>query len=818
MGVTFFETMSGELLDTEDHVHRVVIDIRCEASRLTSFVRNGRATVTGTATVDPWTDGAWCEGCIEIRPARGRRISYDVTFRDRQGRQWRLHGRKSLSGRHPVVSMTTMEAQLDCEGVPRASGVLQFQLDDLLPFLLSWRLGPTVRPARDAAAEDSLITDRPLGRRERETLAAAARTIVVPGGAVPAVNKDTLLGAERLVAQMPPNMQLAVRAGLGGLNATARGRYGRPFPGLAPAQRERVVRQLRGTGPGALLMLAVGMPVKMVHFGRRDYQDRIGMSERAQLAPAPQPRWMAAVVEPEEMAARTTLDCDVVVVGTGAGGAAAAASLAEQGHGVVMVEEGRYFDRSDFSAGVVDRLMAMWRDGGLSVGVGNTPVGVPVGRTVGGSTTINSGVAIRTPDSVLQEWLAAGFPADFHPESFARWSDLVESELGVSPGDPRYLGQVAGLVARGAEQMGVRHGALPRNAPGCDGQGQCVLGCPTDAKRSANVSWVPRALRAGAGLYSGLPVARILMHGDRAVGVLAQGQDRYGAPRQLEVRAKAVLVAGGALFTPLLLQRNGTRLPMLGRNLSVHPALGMMVRLPEDGTRPWEAIPMGYYADSRTDALVKHEGYYMPPEMLAATMPFDGPRLTGWMDDWNKVGQFGFMVRDSGVGSVSAGPGGRPLVRYSVSPRVLRAFHRGSAELAEMLLRGGGTEVETRIEGIGSVTDVHSARAIADARLPARAFHTMGFHPLGTARMGRSPSEAVVDFDHQVYGKRDLYVVDGAAVPSSLGVNPQVTIMAMALRAAEVIGERLHARSDVLPDASGGTSAGSSAARELQPA
>lgn len=800
MGVTFFETMSGELMDATGAAHRVVLDIRCDASRLTSFARTGRAAITGTTKAEPWADGAWCEGVIEIRPVRGRRISYDVGWRDAAGQQWRLHGGKLLSGRHPVRSMTIMDAQLDCEGVERARGTLQFQLDDLLPFLLSWRLGPTVRPGREAAAAGSLISEQPLSPRERQAFTAFATTIIRPGGAVPAVDAETMAAAEQVLARMPPNMQFAIRAGLRAVNATSRARYRRSFVALRPLQRERVVRQLRANSATALLVLALGMPIKMVHFGRRDYQERVGMTVRTRVLPSPPERWRAAVVEPEDLAARSTVDCDVVVIGTGAGGAAVAASLAEQGHGVVMVEEGRFFDRTDFSAGVADRLMGMWRDGGLNVGVGNAPVGVPVGRTVGGSTTINSGVAIRTPDPVLREWLATGFPADFRPESFGRWTDRVETELGVAAGDPRHLGQVADLVARGADQLGARHGPLPRNAPGCDGQGQCVLGCPTDAKRSANVSWVPRALRAGAGLYCGLAVSRILMHGDRAVGVLAQGQDRYGAPRQIEVRSKAVVVAAGALFTPMLLQRNGVRLPLLGRNLSIHPALGMMVRLPEDGTRPWAAIPMGYYADSQVDELVKHEGYYMPPEMLAATMPFDGPRLTGWMDGWSRVGQFGFMVRDRGVGSVSAGPGGRPLVRYSLTPRVLQAFHRGSAELAEILLRGGGTEVESRIDGVGAVTDVHSARAIAHAELPARAFHSMGFHPLGTARMGASPTEAVVDFDHRVYGRRDLYVVDGAAVPSSLGVNPQVTIMSMALRAAEIIGDRLHARSAVLPE------------------
>jgi choline dehydrogenase-like flavoprotein len=810
MGISFFETMSGELVDSSGKAHRVVVDIRCDASRLGNFARTGRAAITGTARAEPWADGVACEGTITIRPLLGRKIEYDVAFYDEAGARWRLHGRKSLSNRHPIQSATVLFVQLDREGVKQASGTIKFQMNDLLPFLLSWRLGSTVRAGREVAAKDSPISEKPLGARERQTLAAFAETTIMPGGAVPVADGLTLGPALGMLSQMPSHVQAAVRAGLLTLNTISRSRYRRSFAALSEPKRNRVVQQLRNTTTGEVLLLAMGLPVKMAHFSRRDYLDQIGIPQFSSPKPEPRQRWMDSVVAPEELQPRSTIECDVVVIGTGAGGAPVAAALAEQGHGVVMIEEGRYFQRPDFGENPLNRMFDMWRDGGMNLALGNSPVGIPVGRTVGGSTTVNSGVAIRTPDGVLNEWLEAGFPDDFRPEVFGTFLDRVEHELGVVTGEPEHLGEVARIVARGAELMGADHGPLPRNSPGCDGQGQCVFGCPTDAKRGANVSWVPRALRAGAGLYTGLVASRILMRGNRAVGVVAQGQDRNGAPRKVEVRAKAVVVAAGSLHTPLLLQRNGVRLPMLGKNLSIHPALGMMARLPEDGTEPWHAIPMGYFVNSQTDELVKFEGFYTPPQLAAATMPFDGPELTGWMDDWGKVAQFGFMVRDQGVGTVTAGPGGRPFIRYSLSPRVVEAFHRGSAELAEILILGGATQVETRIAGIGSLSDKYSARAIAGAGLPARAFRSMGFHPLGTAQMGKSPVNAVVDFNHQVFGTRDLFVVDGASVPTSLGVNPQVTIMAMALRAADHIGNRLEARTTVLPEPR--------AQEELQPA
>jgi choline dehydrogenase-like flavoprotein len=111
--------------------------------------------------------------------------------------------------------------------------------------------------------------------------------------------------------------------------------------------------------------------------------------------------------------------------------------------------------------------------------------------------------------------------------------------------------------------------------------------------------------------------------------------------------------------------------------------------------------------------------------------------------------------------------------------------------LAEMLLIGGASEISTAIDGVGTVRSIDEARAIAGRRLQARHFRLMGFHPLGTCRIGASPDASVLDPDHRVWGTENLYVADGSAIPTGLGVNPQVTIMAASLRAAAGLAARL---------------------------
>jgi choline dehydrogenase-like flavoprotein len=544
------------------------------------------------------------------------------------------------------------------------------------------------------------------------------------------------------------------------------------------------------TDAGRNLLRLVALPIKTAHFNRVDYLQSVGApTYDAPVRVEPPPRFVTErVTTAEELPETTELACEVVVIGTGAGGAAMAAALAEQGVAVLMVEAGRFKRRDSFQGSPVDRMAHLYRDGGMTFTVGSPPISVPLGKLVGGTTTINSGTCFPTPAGVLEEWRSEGLPDDFAPDAFQQWIDPVMEELQVAP-NPDHLGRIAEVVATGAEAMGLAHHPLPRNAPGCDGQGTCMIGCPTDAKRSTNISWVPRALKAGAELITGLPVTRLLTRGRKAIGVLAQGTDQHGAAKTVTIRAEAVVVAAGSWLSPLMLRENGFRLHHIGRNLSVHPALGMQARFAER-MDSWNAVPQGYGVSGVHDR-IRFEGYWLPPQLTAMTVPLVGAELTRWMDAAAHIGQFGFMTRDASVGRVVRGPDGRPLALYDLPQENVELLRTGAAVLAEILIRGGAEEV---LAGIGSTRFVRTlaeARAIGSADLKALDFDLLGAHPLGTCRMADSEANGVVDSDHRVFGTDNLYVVDGSTVPSSLGVNPQITIMAMALRAASRLAARL---------------------------
>ena len=345
-------------------------------------------------------------------------------------------------------------------------------------------------------------------------------------------------------------------------------------------------------------------------------------------------------------------------------------------------------------------------------------------------------------------------------------------------------------MKKGADEMGLENAPLPRNAPGCDGQGACVFGCPTDAKRSSNVSWIPRAVNAGASLFTGLPVTRLLQRGRTIVAVEARGPDAHGVQKVLRVHAKAVVLACGALVTPHVLMQNGFDLPMLGKNLSVHPEIGMWARLGRD-CAPWAAIPQSYGISGLEPEGIKFEGFYVPPQVAGATIPLLGKELTRWMDGYGQTAQYGFMVKDPGNGSVGLGMDGRPTIRYNVDPGTHKRLQKGVSVLSEVLIRGGAEEVMIGVRRQPHVKTLEQARALMTANIRVLDWNLLGSHPLGTCRIGASSKVAVCDPEHRVFGTDNLYVADGSSVPTSLGVNPQMTIMALALRAGEAIASRV---------------------------
>jgi choline dehydrogenase-like flavoprotein len=489
-----------------------------------------------------------------------------------------------------------------------------------------------------------------------------------------------------------------------------------------------------------------------------------------------------------------SLHADVCVIGAGAGGAVAAAELAEGGARVVVLERGSRHDPDSFTARPPQMLARLYRDGGQTLTLGNPPILLPLGSGLGGTTLVNSGTCFRTPPQVLQRWRAE-FGLDLDEDSLKTCFERVERALSVKEVTPELAGANAAVARRGAERLGWSHGYLRRNARGCVGSGVCAFGCPTSAKQHTGIVYVPRADAAGARIVTGASVERVLVRsapagpsrGARppgagrsrsACGVLA----RMASGARIEVRAPVVIVAAGTIHTPLLLARSGLGAGsgQLGRNLSLHPATAAFA-LMEEVVDMARGVPQSFYVDEFAHEGVVFEGVAGPPSYAAMSLPLTGARHAQAMADYRRLAQFGLMVSDSSRGSVRSIAGGA-AIRYDLVDADLRRFRTGLARMRELFEAAGAREVYLPLPP-----------GVEPREARARDLKLMAFHPLGTARAHVRPEHGVIDGDLQLHDARGVYVADGSAVPSSLGVNPQMTIMALATRLA------FHLRGEEIP-------------------
>jgi choline dehydrogenase-like flavoprotein len=476
---------------------------------------------------------------------------------------------------------------------------------------------------------------------------------------------------------------------------------------------------------------------------------------------------------------------EVVVIGTGAGGAVVAAELAEAGLDVLLLEEGDHASRLPASAPPLARIGALYRDGGMSGTLGNTFIPVPIGRTVGGTTTINSGTCWRAPEEVLARWERELGIRGLAEDGLASEYEYVEKALGVAPVPEDLLGPGARLVRRGAEALGLRTTPIPRNAIGCRGTGVCAFGCPRHAKQSTDVSFVPRALAAGARLAVRTRAERVEAPQGRATGVVATRLGPDDRPMgTLRVRASRVVVAAGALLTPGLLAASGLapRGSAIGRHLRLHPATRVAARF-DELVRAWAGVPQSLQVrDFEREGIVL-QGIWVPPELLAPTLPGAGAKHEGRMAAVASMASFGALISDTSEGRILR-MAGRSVPWYRMNATDVRRMQRAISLLARIYFAAGAREVYPAVRQTPVLHSTAEAEALEHLPLRAADFELMAFHPMGTARMGGDPRRSAVDPAGRLHGVHGVYVADASLLPGSTRLNPQLTIMALATRIA----------------------------------
>jgi choline dehydrogenase-like flavoprotein len=584
--------------------------------------------------------------------------------------------------------------------------------------------------------------------------------------------------ARRMVSQMPAASQAGVGAVLLGLEAFSLARTGRRLGRVGPERREELLAEVGRLG-GAPLLDTIKSIVLLAH-GAEAYAGEIAtVGSRHEPSRPDGELNLTPAIEWNSLTS-----CDAIVIGSGAGGAFAARALARAGLDTVIVEEGERWtvDRIR-SSHPLDRFAGIYRDGGTTMALGNPPIALPLGRAVGGTTVINSGTCFRPPTAVAQAWHEQHGLAHANLELLGPRVADVEATIGVAPAPMEVLGRNGELALEGAAALGWRNAPLRRNAPGCRGACQCAIGCPNNAKGGVHLNALPQACEAGARIVSGLHVRRVLTDAGRASGVLA----RAASGAEVRIAAPLVVVAAGAVPTPPLLRRSGLgRHPGLGRNLSIHPATGITASFEEE-VIPWRGIMQSVGIDE----LHEREGVLLeatstPPGMGAVSAPGYGTHLLRRLDRTANTATLGAMIADEPSGRVFGSRS--PVVSYRLAKADERRLEIAVAAMARVMLAAGAREVELG----GGAPPVRSEADLDEAmrRLDVRRLRLAAFHPTGSAAAGSNASRHPVDPEGRLRGIDGVWVADGSILPSCPGVNPQISIMAIAAGVGEAAAGR----------------------------
>jgi choline dehydrogenase-like flavoprotein len=495
-------------------------------------------------------------------------------------------------------------------------------------------------------------------------------------------------------------------------------------------------------------------------------------------------------IVPLKITSPTTLDTDVLIIGSGAGGGVMAGELSAAGLDVIVGEKGGYFAEADYHGREYRSSEQMYEKRALLATVDQS-ISLLAGSTLGGGTTVNWTTSLRPPESVLREWQSEyGFSGATSTE-FQHSLDAVSQRIHVHP-DESLPNTLNAHLENGCRELGYDVTTIPRNVKGCEDCGFCGYGCPFGAKQGTLKTYLQDAHQRGVRILVRAQAERILIEHGIAKGAQLTVTNEDGQISPVTVRANKVIVAAGAVHTPALLRRSGLSNAHIGANLHLHPATVIFSQFAEP-VWGWRGAAQTRLSQQFADLDgrgygVRLETAPIHPGLAASAFPWQsGAAHKRHMQRIAHYANIIVLTRDVYGGRVTLDKHGQPLLHYRLHPYDAQHMRRGLIEAVRIHQAAGAQIIHGPHQGMSSSDLV---RQLQNAPFAPNALGVFSAHQMSSARIGGSSAVGAIKPDGETYEVRNLFVADASVLPTATGVNPMLTIMAAAHYLAQGIKSR----------------------------
>lgn len=474
--------------------------------------------------------------------------------------------------------------------------------------------------------------------------------------------------------------------------------------------------------------------------------------------------------------------CDHLIIGSGAGASVSGLELARQGHDVVMIEEGRHHPTASFGPDIGKQTAELYRNGGITPMLGLPSIAFAEGRCVGGTTVINGGLIWRTPPWILQEWREKYGLRSFDSERLERHFISIEENLHVvRAAVSQNSGNLDSLrLHEGARELGWKSVLVPRAIRHCKNSNLCPTGCPTGAKQSMALTYLPRATDHGARLYSECRALKIEHSGSKITGVVVQ----VGSTGKRIVRFKCdhLILGAGAIQTPHLLRRSN--LIPRGGNFKFHINLKFVAEFDQPVHAENGTIFTAQMQEFARDGMLLMASNIKPAYVALSFATRPASEIESILSRYENLGTYTAIIRPKGIGRISSSFGQQPLLRSKLEKSDDQLIRDSCLKTVKVLFAAKARKIYLPLAGTPFVTSCSQAeQALASARI--KDFELVSVHAMSSLPMGSRCGDSLIDEKGKLANCRNLYIMDASILPSNMGESPQGTIMAFAHELSE---------------------------------